>query len=183
MYKIAIVGAPGCGKSTLASEIYTKCKKQGYNIELVREYIRELFSIGWKPETIADQYYIMQKQHEREQNVHDDVDIIVTDSPIILPFYYGKQLYNGTLHDMIIYSELQSMFMQHMQYYDFIIMLERSHEYVEDGVREQSEEESNKVHEDLMQLMSFYHIEQTVYGDYDGCLHYVLEMLPARYIP
>lgn len=170
VYKIAIVGAPGSGKSTLAAEIYTILKKQGYNIELVREYIRELFSIGWKPETIADQYYIMHKQHEYEQSVSDSVDMIVTDSPIILPFYYGNKLNTETLHDRMIFGDLQNMFLKHVHNYDFIIVLERSHDYVEDGVREQTEAESDKIHDDLVRLMDLYKIEQSICGNYDDCL-------------
>ena len=41
MVKIALLGAPGCGKSTLAAYVYAMLKDDGIDGELVTEYIRE----------------------------------------------------------------------------------------------------------------------------------------------
>ena len=39
---INLIGSPGTGKSTLASELFSKMKWQGYDVELVSEYAKEL---------------------------------------------------------------------------------------------------------------------------------------------
>ena len=41
MIKIGLLGAPGCGKSTLAAYVYAMLKDTGIDGELVTEYIRE----------------------------------------------------------------------------------------------------------------------------------------------
>ena len=37
---INLIGSPGTGKSTLASELFSKMKWQGYDVELVSEYAK-----------------------------------------------------------------------------------------------------------------------------------------------
>ena len=38
---INLIGAPGTGKSTVASELFSKMKWSGYDVELVSEYAKE----------------------------------------------------------------------------------------------------------------------------------------------
>lgn len=40
MIKIGLLGAPGCGKSTLAAYVFAMLKDEGIDGELVTEYIR-----------------------------------------------------------------------------------------------------------------------------------------------
>lgn len=40
MVRIALLGAPGCGKSTLAAYVYAMLKDEGLDGDLVQEYIR-----------------------------------------------------------------------------------------------------------------------------------------------
>ena len=38
---INLIGSPGTGKSTLASELFSKMKWKGHDVELVSEYAKE----------------------------------------------------------------------------------------------------------------------------------------------
>ena len=38
---INLFGGPGCGKSTIAAELFAILKKQGYEVELVTEYAKD----------------------------------------------------------------------------------------------------------------------------------------------
>ena len=37
---INLIGGPGCGKSTIAAELFSRLKKMGVTCELVTEYIK-----------------------------------------------------------------------------------------------------------------------------------------------
>ena len=61
MKVINLLGEPGAGKSTTAAEIYACMKKQGYKVELVTEYAKEvLYEDRYR--VIEDQVYIFAKQ-------------------------------------------------------------------------------------------------------------------------
>lgn len=39
---VNLIGSPGTGKSTIASELFAKMKWEGFDVELVSEYAKEL---------------------------------------------------------------------------------------------------------------------------------------------
>jgi nicotinamide riboside kinase len=86
---INLYGGPGTGKSTTAAYTFAKLKAEGHNAELVTEYAKELV---WEErhKALANQTYILGKQSYRVQRLLDKVDVIVTDSPILLSLIYGK---------------------------------------------------------------------------------------------
>jgi len=84
---INLFGGPCVGKSVLAAELFYNVKKKHIKAELVREYIKDW---AWEHRKVGqyDQIYIAGKQCRRESMLYGKVDIIVTDSPILLsPFY------------------------------------------------------------------------------------------------
>lgn len=88
-------GGPGAGKSTACLEITADLKKEGYNAEYVQEYAKELVyekdmeMLDGSPE---HQYEILKEQTRRMDRLYDQVDFIVTDSPVMLNTIYNKQL-------------------------------------------------------------------------------------------
>ena len=88
-------GGPGAGKSTACLEITAALKKEGYNAEYVQEYAKELVyekdmeMLDGSPE---HQYEILKEQTRRMDRLYDQVDFIVTDSPVMLNTIYNKQL-------------------------------------------------------------------------------------------
>ena len=48
---INLIGSPGTGKSTLASELFSKMKWKGHDVELVSEYAKELIHDAFKDDT------------------------------------------------------------------------------------------------------------------------------------
>lgn len=88
-------GEPGAGKSTACMEITAALKKEGYNAEYVQEYAKELVyekdmeMLDGSPE---HQYEILKEQTRRMYRLYDQVDFIVTDSPVMLNTIYNKQL-------------------------------------------------------------------------------------------
>lgn len=93
---INLYGGPGAGKSTMASQMYYQLKANHVNAELVREYIKDW---AFESRTISayDQIYILGKQVRRESLLYGKVDVIVTDSPILVSTYYAHKFCSANL--------------------------------------------------------------------------------------
>lgn len=84
---VNLFGGPGSGKSTIASELFSELKHRGINAELVTEYVKKWAWIGQKVGPF-DQVYLFGKQARAEAMLYGKVDVIVTDSPVLLSAYY-----------------------------------------------------------------------------------------------
>jgi len=88
--RINFLGGPGSGKSTTAAFIYAELKKRGTSIELVDEYIKFWTYIPRVPKGF-DSLYVQAKQiHKEDTILRAGTDFIVSDSPILLQYYYAK---------------------------------------------------------------------------------------------
>lgn len=143
---INLMGAPGTGKSTIASELFAKMKWQGYDVELVSEYAKELV---WEErnETFKNELYLFSKQHHRMFRLLDKVEYIITDRPLILSLFYGNK-YGGITEgfNQIVKDEIE-------RFENINIFLNRTKPYVIKG-RNQSEEESNEFAVEMLKLLS-----------------------------
>ena len=86
MLVVNLFGAPGAGKSTGAAYIFSRLKLAGINAELVTEFAKDKV---WEESkaVFQNQAYIFGKQYFRISRVQDKVDVVITDSPILLsPF-------------------------------------------------------------------------------------------------
>lgn len=86
---ISLVASPGSGKSTLAAFTFAKLKMLGINCELVTEFAKDKV---WEENrtALANQIYVFAKQYYRIARCSDKVDVIVTDSPILMSPIYNK---------------------------------------------------------------------------------------------
>lgn len=86
---ICLWGGPGTGKSTTAAGLFSKLKSLGFNAEMNREYVKAWV---WEKREIlpGDQVYITAKQARAEViYMRNNLDFIVTDSPLALTSFYG----------------------------------------------------------------------------------------------
>ena len=99
---INLCGAPGAGKSTGAAYIFSRLKMNGVNAELITEFAKDK---TWENNmaAISNQIYILAKQYYKITRCSDQVDVIVTDSPILLSIFYGKdKFYAEELKPLIL---------------------------------------------------------------------------------
>ena len=84
---INLFGAPGAGKSTGAAIVFSKLKMMGINAELVTEFAKDK---TWEHNATAlgCQEYVFGKQSYRLARCKEDVDVIITDSPLPLSILY-----------------------------------------------------------------------------------------------
>lgn len=140
-----IFGAPGAGKSTAAAYIFSKLKMAGMNAELVTEYAKDKL---WEenPAPFKNQLYILAKQYFRITRCAEKVDVIITDSPILLNILYNK---NKSILDENFDRLVCNI---HNSYNNFNVYINRTVAYETVG-RFQNEEESNIVGEQTVRLL------------------------------
>jgi len=144
---INLFGGPGCGKSTIAAELFAILKKQGYEVELVTEYAKDkVWEESYK--TLENQIYVFAKQLHRMWRLKDKVQFIITDSPLLLSIIYDKDN-NEDLKNLII-SRFNSF-----DNINFII--NRSTVYNQNG-RYQNEEQANEIDKQIKELLVSHHI-------------------------
>jgi hypothetical protein len=93
-------GGPGIGKSTGAAQAFADLKKAGINTELVREVAKPIVWSG-KTELLDDQRKIFKKQNALQEMLVGQVDVITTDSPILLSLYYGRNQMTARFKNLI----------------------------------------------------------------------------------
>lgn len=99
MKVINLFGGPGCGKSTTAAFVYGHLKLRGRNVELVTEYAKDLLWDNRLEDMLDQQEYIFAKQNHRLHRLRDNVDYVVTDSPLLLSIVYPNALTWPVYHE------------------------------------------------------------------------------------
>lgn len=144
MVKIALLGAPGCGKSTLAAYVYAMLKDTGLDGDLVQEYIRHLINANNKIPNITLQSIVYERQMEKERILPEKLDFFVTDSPHILSYIYAALYINYEDPDQReLLADLYNKFLKYSRSsYDLIYLLDHNHPpKMDDGVRYQTDGE------------------------------------------
>lgn len=145
---INLIGSPGTGKSTIASELFAKMKWAGVDVELVSEYAKELV---WEQrhETFKNELYIFAKQHHRLFRLKDKVDYIITDRPLLLSIFYNNKYGGGS-------ENFKNIVLEEIDKFNNInIFLRRTKPYVNKG-RNQTEEESTAFADEILKLTQEY---------------------------
>lgn len=144
---VNLYGGPGTGKSTLAAQLFAELKWSGYECELVTEYAKKLV---WQDATdiLSDQIYVFGKQQHMLQILNDQVDVIITDSPILLGIIYGKNFGTWLQRDSLNRLILRT----HKIYDNLDIFLRRTKPYVESG-RLQTYEEAKALDNEIRALL------------------------------
>jgi len=83
-------GGPGSGKSSICADIFAKLKWLDINCEMSREFAKDKVWEG-SNNVLDDQLYIFGKQHHRTYILNDKVDVIISDSPLLMSITYNKE--------------------------------------------------------------------------------------------
>lgn len=142
---INLFGAPGAGKSTGAAYIFAKLKLAGINAELVQEFAKDKVYEESKA-VFENQQYIFGKQSFRMSRLANQVDVIVTDSPLPLSVFYNKNPILGEYFNKLVISVFHS-------YNNLSYFLVRDKPYNPSG-RFQTEKESDALVNPMIELLN-----------------------------
>lgn len=171
---VNLYGAPGAGKSTGSAYIFGQLKMNNISVELVREFVKD--KIYEKSEGVFnDQVYILGKQHFRQTNVKGNVDVIITDCPLIIQAYYTDKYkfpYADELRQLVL--KLYSL-ENNINYF-----VNRDKPYNPDG-RFQTEADSDSISGNLKEYLDNLGIEyKEINGnitDYDSVVEDIIKIV------
>lgn len=137
---INLFGAPGSGKSTGAAYIFSQLKMKGINCEIVTEYAKDRV---WQKdfEVFKNQFYVAAKQSLRMSRLKENVEVIITDSPVAMAGYYSQQV----VYYKHYFEVLKAI---HAEYENYDCFISRVKAYNPSG-RFQTEEQANVMHKEI----------------------------------
>lgn len=139
---VNMLAGPGVGKSTMTAAVFAELKILGFKVEMVTEYAK---GMTWQKSTkvLENQIYVFGKQHHYLTRPKDQVDVIVTDSPLLMSIIYDKEN-NEHLQKLILF--------EHQKMNNLNFFLVRSHEYQKIG-RSQNEEEAKLIDFSILDVL------------------------------
>jgi nicotinamide riboside kinase len=156
---VNLFGGPGSGKSTTAAGVFHKLKLNGVNCELVTEFAKHL---TWKKDynSLGNQVFVFGKQHDRMFHLKDKVDVIITDSPLVMGLAYCDWTRVSPSFRNFVIDEFTREDSENVN-----IFLNRVKKYVPIG-RSQTEEEAKEKDSVIKVLLTSNHIHfDTIDGD------------------
>lgn len=152
----------------MAAALFSDLKKRGFNAELVTEYAKD--KVWEHNDTVfSNQVYILGKQSYRVSRVAGQVDVIITDSPILLSAIYNP--------DPEIQNELEALTVKMFnQYNNLNIVLKRTFPYQKEG-RMHSEEQSSEIYQKIIECLNQNGIGYSVFDNKDDTQQTLMDII------
>ncbi|WP_010294351.1 ATP-binding protein [Clostridium senegalense] len=166
--RIAILGGPRCGKTTLMQHLYVEMKILGMSVGCAAEYSTDYLREKGMIETISEQYGIYLGQAKLEEEL-EIFDYAITDYATFIPYVYARFMLGErkrTVKEIEILKDLYGLAIRDISKYDYIFYVGREFGYEKDGVRWQDEETAQKVDE---AIKTFLDVESVPYIELTGC--------------
>ena len=154
--RIAILGGPRCGKTTLIQQLYVDLKIRHINVGVATEYSTDYLRDKGMIESISEQYgiYLGQLHLEKALEGHD---YAITDYATFVPYIYGRLMLGDkkrTKKEIEILNDLYSLAIRDLPQYDHIFFVPREFGYKKDGVRWQDEEVAQMVDDAILNFLN-----------------------------
>ena len=145
---VNLFGGPGIAKSTTAAGIFSLLKMHDIDCEYVPEFAKDLV---WEErhKSLKNQIYIFSKQYHRLWRVNGIVNVIITDSPLILSLVYAH-ISGAELFKSMVLEEYHT-------FNNMNFLLERTKRYNPNG-RYQDEKGALEVDKDVVDVLKKYDI-------------------------
>lgn len=139
---VNLLGGPGVGKSSIRAGIFHDLKFKGVDCEEALEYAKDL---TWQKSqfTLRNQIKVFGEQHDRLFRLLEQVEVIITDSPLLLTPIYDNRKSNLLIE--LAMEEYNSM-------WNYTVFLERVKPYNPNG-RNQNEEEAKNIDKKILSFL------------------------------
>lgn len=107
MLLVNLYGDAGSGKTTGAAYVFSKLKLAGVKCELVQDVAKEKI-LEDNIKAMKNQAYIFGEQYFRLSRLEDEVDVVVTDSPLMLESLYSDDERLGTAFKKVVLNVAKS---------------------------------------------------------------------------
>ena len=169
---VNLIGGPGVGKSILTSDVFSALKREFISCDISHEYIKKkLREKALK--AVESQIYIFAKQQFQLFSMKDDLDVIVTDSPLLLSAIYDKT--NCPF--------LKGLVLKEFNKYDnlnYLLLRDKDVPYEQEG-RYQDSEGAKKVDNSVADFLMRENIEyKTVFGIIRSVINSIVKEVKKR---
>ena len=143
---VNLFAGPGTGKSSTMAGVFSELKWRGVNCEMAPEFAKEKV---WEESTkiLGNQIYIFGKQLHTLHRVMGKVDVVITDSPLLLSIIYGP-------HEGPCFINLVHDVFQRFHNYNFFL---RRHKAYNPSGRLQNEQEAIELDHKIAALFAHPH--------------------------
>ena len=170
---VNLLGGPGISKSTTASGVFHKLKVNGIDSELIGEFAKDK---TWENNhtALADQFFVSANQHYRQFILTGKVDVIVTDSPLLIGLFYYKE------ENLVIRTAFTTFIEEtYRKQNNLNILLKRRKKFNQNG-RNENEEQCKVIDDNIKKFLddkgvSYYELD----GD-SSCISGICDMIDTR---
>lgn len=175
--KIAILGAPGSGKSTLSSGLLYFSKLFRFKSDMVPEVAK--WDVYKKVDFRTDKYE--RSKFKRQKNLEKiyphELEITICEAPLIISAIYSEY-YRGK--DDPIAQEMMKNAIKHKDDYTHFFVTRKLVSGFEDFGRNEDEKASEELHQKTLDILERLRINYTVINKYDDHVPLqILEMIGA----
>jgi len=148
---INLIGGPCSGKSTIASGVFYELKKRGINCEMALEFAKDkVWEESFK--TMDDQIYIFGKQFHKIWRLKDKVNVIITDSPLLISIHYNKD--KSKYFDKFVIE-------QYNRFNNKLYFIERNNDNYQKEGRLQTFDEAKVIDNDIRNILNKWNVDYT----------------------
>jgi nicotinamide riboside kinase len=152
---INIFGAPGVGKSTLASGLFYRMKVNGFSVEFVTEYAKECVFEERFNIIKEDQLYVFANQNRKLFRLIDQYEYVIMDSPLILSNVYIQK---NSFYNVSKFSTLVTSTFNRYPNLNYFISLNDNFNFEQEG-RVHSMEQSKHLENEIKEMLKENEIE------------------------
>jgi len=172
--RINLFSGAGGGKSITATNIRAQLGFKGYDIELVDEVIKDWTYIPRIPKD-CDSFYLQASQIQKEDiRLRAGVDLIVSDSPLFLQYFYAWH-YKTPLQMAMLSASIEF----DVRYTPLNIFINREDEFYNETGRYETLEEAKHIDIEIKRLMSRNAVEYKEFSclNQDGIIYYIISKI------
>ena len=147
---INLFGGPCTGKSTMRARAFSEMKYMQLDCEEVTEYAKDkTWEKSWS--LMSNQVFVFANQQHRMFRIMDQVDVLITDSPLLMSIHYDEK-HNEALKNLVL--------QQHNEMDTINFFLERNFDYKAEG-RSQTEEEAKAIDRIILNILEENNVQYT----------------------